>query len=206
MNCVELQHSLAEVEDASGVEQRAHLMECPACSELVRELDMIIEAAGELQSADEPSPHLWMSIASTLREEGIIRPQVARNPVSSFGLHWGAARWLVPAAALLLLTVGIYVRRQAMPGPIALQTPVVTSSSANAADLDDADLLQEVAANTPAMKIQYEENLRQVNQSIREAQGFVDQSPNDEEASRSLMDAYQQKSMLFQMAMDHPAQ
>ena len=62
--------------------------------------------------------------------------------------------------------------------------------------------MQEVAANAPAMKTQYEENLRQVNESIRDAQGVVDESPNDEEARRSLMDAYQQKSMLFEMAMD----
>jgi hypothetical protein len=41
-----------------------------------------------------------------------------------------------------------------------------------------------------------------VNESIREAQGFVDESPNDQDARRSLTDAYQQKSMLFELAMD----
>jgi len=73
---------------------------------------------------------------------------------------------------------------------------------ANPSDLNDDDLMQEVTDNAPAMKTQYEENLRQVNESIRDAQGVVDESPNDEEARRSLMDAYQQKSMLFEMAMD----
>jgi hypothetical protein len=67
-------------------------------------------------------------------------------------------------------------------------------------------LMQEVADNSPAMKTQYEESLRQVNESIRDAQGEVRDSPNDEDARRSLMDAYQQKSMLFQMAMDRPLQ
>jgi len=51
MNCVELQESLAEVEDANSLEQRAHLRACPACTALVRELDLIIAAAGELQAA-----------------------------------------------------------------------------------------------------------------------------------------------------------
>jgi len=78
-------------------------------------------------------------------------------------------------------------------------TPVTT-------DLNDADLLQEVADNEPAMVTQYQENLRQVNQSIRDAQGVVDESPNDVEARRSLMDAYHQKSMLFEMAMDRSLQ
>jgi hypothetical protein len=78
----------------------------------------------------------------------------------------------------------------------------VAVPAANSSDLNDADLMQEVVDNEPAMKTQYAENLRQVNESIRDAQGVVDESPNDEDARRSLMDAYQQKSMLFQMAMD----
>jgi hypothetical protein len=68
--------------------------------------------------------------------------------------------------------------------------------------LDDEDFIQEVAENTPALRIQYKENLQRVNDSIRDAQSALDESPNDEDARRSLMDAYQQKSMLFQMAMD----
>ena len=69
MNCVELQNSLAEVGDGSTVEQRAHLQECPACSTLLKELDMIVAAAGRLQAADEPSPRVWNSIEIALRQE-----------------------------------------------------------------------------------------------------------------------------------------
>jgi hypothetical protein len=201
MDCVELQQSLAEVEDGSGVEQRAHLRACPACSALVQELNLIVTAAGELQAADEPSPRVWNSIEIALRREGLIRPQAKQPVVASFAARWGAARWLVPAAAMLLLAVGIYVRRESQPPQVA-QQPHVAVQVANASDLDDADLIQEVADNAPAMMTQYRENLRQVNESIRDAQGVVDESPNDQEARRSLMDAYQQKSMLFEMAMD----
>ena len=202
MNCVELQHSLAEVEDGSTIEQRAHLMDCPACSALVKELDVIIEAAGRLQGADEPSPRVWNSITIALRQEGLIRPQrEARSAASSFTARWGAARWLVPAAAMLLLALGLYVRHQSSPTPLAQEASAV-APVARSSDLDDDDLMQEVAANAPGMKTQYQDSLRQVNDSIREAQGFVDESPNDQEASRSLMDAYHQKSMLFEMAMD----
>jgi len=212
MNCVELQQSLAEVEDASGVEQRAHLRACPACSALVKELDMIVAAASDLPGAEEPSPRVWNSIEIALRQEGLIRPQASRLPLpsyaaTSFAVRWGAARWLVPVAAMLLLAVGIYVRRGAAPGPLAQHASkaavVANSADLNDVDLKDEDLMQEVADNAPAMKSQYEENLRQVNESIRDAQGVVDESPNDEDARRSLMDAYQQKSMLFELAMDH---
>jgi len=200
MTCVELQQSLAEVEDGSSPEQRAHLLGCPACMLLVKELDLIIAAAGQLQSADEPSPRVWNSIALSLREEGLIRPQ-RRLPVSSFGTRWGVARWLVPVAAMLLLSVGIYVRRETPSRPIFSQASV--APSATTSDMNDEDLIQEMAANTPAMKTQYQDSLRRVNESIREAQGVLDENPNDEDARRFLMNAYEQKSMLFQMAMDH---
>ncbi len=102
---------------------------------------------------------------------------------------------------MLLLALGIYMRRQSLPDQLA-QHASVAAPVANSADLNDDDLIQEVADNSPEMMTQYRENLRQVNESIRDAQGVVDESPNDEDARRSLMDAYQQKSMLFEMAMD----
>jgi len=204
MNCVELRQSLAEVEDGSGVEQRAHLRACPACSALVGDLNLIVTAAAQLRAADEPSPRVWNSIEFALRQEGLIRPlRPARPLIPSFSARWGAARWLVPAAAMLLLALGIYVRRESLPNQVARQASVAMPA-ANPSDLNDDDLRQEIANNTPEVKTQYLENLRQVNESIRDAQGVVDEAPNDEEARRSLMDAYQQKSMLFEMAMDRP--
>ena len=202
MNCVELQQSLAEVEDLSGAEQRAHLKACPACSALVQELNQIVAVASELRAADEPSPRVWNSIEIALRREGLIRPQTAqRVPVASFSARWGRARWLVPAAAMLLLVVGIY-QRQESSSTRSSQDAAVVAPVVNPSGLNDEDFIQEVAENTPALRIQYEENLRRVNDSIRDAQSALDESPNDEDARRSLMDAYQQKSMLFQMAMD----
>jgi hypothetical protein len=204
MNCVELQQSLAEVEDGSTLEQSAHLRGCPKCSALLKELNQIVASAGELQASDEPSPRVWNSIEIALRQEGLIHPQRTnqgqRAPVPSFSARWGAARWLVPAAAMLLLAVGIYERRQSWPNPTHQEAFVLTP--VNLSGLNDDDLLQEVAANSPAMQGQYEENLRRVNESIRDAQSLVNENPNDEDARRSLMDAYQQKSMLFEMAMD----
>ena len=202
MNCVELQNSLAEVEDGSTMEQRAHLMDCPECCALVKELDLIIEAAGRLQDADEPNPRVWNSITIALRQEGLIRSQGSvPRAEGGYRARWGAARWLVPAAAVLLLALGLFVRQQSMPNQLAQQASVVIPHP-TPSDLDDDDLMQEIAANAPAMQGQYKDNLQRVNESIREAQGLVDESPNDEDARRSLMDAYQQKSMLFEMAMD----
>jgi hypothetical protein len=210
MNCVELQQSLAEVEDGSAPEQSTHLKACSACSELLQELNLIVASVGELQASDEPSPRVWNSIEIALRQEGLIRPQTAdrRPSVPSFSARWGWSRWLVPAAAMLLLAVGIYERRQSLNDRPINDRPIpeaaVVAPVVNPSGLNDDDLIQEVAANAPAMQNQYEENLRRVNDSIRDAQGTVNENPNDPEARRALMDAYQQKSMLFEMAMDHP--
>ena len=205
MNWVELRESLADVEDGSTLEQRTHLRTCQECSELLEELNLIVETAGELQASDEPSPRVWNSIEIALRQEGLIRSQNSgrRRPVPSFSARWGAARWLVPAAAMLLLAVGMYERHGSLPNQIQQEAAVV-APPVNLSGLNDDDFIQEVAANAPAMQGQYEENLRRVNESIRDAESMVKENPNDEDARRSLMDAYQQKSMLFEMAMDQP--
>jgi hypothetical protein len=41
-----------------------------------------------------------------------------------------------------------------------------------------------------------------LNDYIRDSQSVVNENPNDEEARRSLMEAYQQKALLFELAMD----
>jgi hypothetical protein len=210
MNCVELRQSLAEVaevEDSSSREQQAHLAGCAACSTLVADLNLIISTAAELREVDEPSPRVWNSIAIALRQERLIRPPgESRSLVASFGARWGRARWMVPAAAALLILVGIYANQHSLSTRLTKDTHPLPGPAANVAVADagmnDADLLQEVADRTPFMKMQYEDNLRRVNDYILDAQSTVDANPNDAEARRSLMDAYQQKAMLFEMAMD----
>ena len=215
MTCMELQESLAEVEDGSTAAQRAHLRNCPACAALVKELNLIITAAGGLQDADEPSPRVWNSIEIALRREGLIRPQRTGGSLAHSLLGGLGGRWLVPAAAVLLVAAGLFVRGRLKvndsPQPQATLTtpeasqpdqPDLNKSNVQRADLNDNDLMQEVDTNAPAMKEQYEQNLLRVNESIRDAQSVVDENPNDEDARRSLLDAYQQKSMLFELAMD----
>jgi hypothetical protein len=215
MNCVELQASLAEMEDGSTAahtsQQRSHLKTCPECSALVAELNLIASTAIELRGANEPSPRVWNSIEIALRQEGLIRPQRAsRSLLPSFSSRWAWARWALPVAAALLITVGVYVRQHSLATQLAdnMAKPVVSGnvsgdvSDTAVAGLNDDDLLQEVAQMSPAMQAQYADNLRHVNDYIRDAKGVVAADPNDEEARRSLMEAYQEKAMLFELAMD----
>ncbi len=208
MNCVELQNSLAEIEDGSSAEQQDHLKTCPQCSALVGDLKLIASAAAGLRGADEPSPRVWNSIEIALRQEGLVHPpRAGRSLIPSLGSRWAWARWMAPAAAALLFAVGIYVRQNSISvqragneGSAAVSEQPVSDLAI--AGLNDEDLLQEIAHETPAMKTQYEDDLRRVNEYIQDAKGIVAANPNDEEARRSLMEAYQEKAMLFELAMD----
>jgi hypothetical protein len=205
MTCVELRESLTENESGNGSEQRAHLRTCRECSGLLADLSTIAAVAVELQGSVEPSPRVWNSIEIALRQEGLIRPQHAgRSLLPSFGSQWGVARWLVPAAAALLVAVGIYVRPHGAPAVSNVASVSVPSGTSDMAiaGLNDDDLLQEIAAQAPAMQAEYSNSLRSVNESIQDAKNSVAADPNDDEARRSLMDAYQQKAMLFELAMD----
>jgi|HubBroStandDraft_1064217.scaffolds.fasta_scaffold126047_2 hypothetical protein len=223
MNCVELQASLVETEDSSSVgrnpEQRAHLKACPECSTLVAELNLIAATAIELRGANEPSPRVWNSIEIALRQEGLIRPQRAGGSLlPAPSSRWGWTRWALPVAAALLIAVGLYVRQHSLAQQLAnnMAKPVVLGNALGnvpgnvpgdvsdlaIAGLNDDDLLQEVAQQSPAMQAQYADNLRHVNDYIRDAKSVVAAEPNDEEARRSLMEAYQEKAMLFELAMD----
>jgi hypothetical protein len=203
MNCFELQASLVEIEDGRSAAQRDHLKTCSECSALLTELILISSAAVELRAADEPGPHIWKSIEGTLREEGVIRPQRAnRSLVPALGSHWGWVRWMAPAAAALLITLGLYIRQHSIVHQLARDTAAVAASDLAVAGLNDDDLLVELGQQSPAIRAQYADNLRRVNQYIQDAKSVVAANPNDEEARHSLMEAYQQKAMLFEFAMD----
>lgn len=210
MNCIELQNSLAEIEDGSTVEQRSHLEACPKCAALVKELNLISSAARDLREADEPSPRVWNSIEIALRQEGRIHAQRAnRSLIPKFGSSWIWTRWMAPAAAMLLVAAGLFVRQHSPTKELAAigkpTAPEVVSDAA-IVGLNDDDLIQELSDQAPALREQYEDNLRSVNQFIADARSDVASNPNDDDARRSLLEAYQQKAMLFELALDHSLQ
>jgi hypothetical protein len=77
-----------------------------------------------------------------------------------------------------------------------------TGAAKSASDQSDEQLLQEVSMRAPMMRAAYESNLKDVNNYIRDAQESVNANPNDEEAQQALMDAYGQKTMIYEMALD----
>jgi len=83
--------------------------------------------------------------------------------------------------------------------PVQIPFPQGTANS----DSEDRQFLDDVARQAPMMRATYEKQLRSVNSYIRDASEYAQQNPGDQDARQHLMDAYEQKAMLYQMALDH---
>jgi hypothetical protein len=67
---------------------------------------------------------------------------------------------------------------------------------------DDLQFLSEVSERAPAMRVNYENQLQAVNHEIQETQAYIREHPGDGDARQHLMEVFQQKAMLYQMALD----
>jgi hypothetical protein len=207
MTCAEFQEILPELmEKSRRPDLEAHTTSCGACAELVSDLEAIISESRMLRAAEEPSPRVWNSIELALRQEGLIRAQEPSRPflVPALGKKWGLMGWVVPAMAVLALSAGIlFMRSERTRNTASAVTPALPRlGMGETNDADDRAVLDEVQKRSPALVAVYANNMRDVNAYIRDAKEVVDQDPNDEEARQDLLQAYQQKSMLYDMALE----
>ena len=215
MTCAEFQAVLPDFLEGSGTaDQQSHLTLCPVCSGLVSDINTISQQAKLLRASDEPSPRVWNSIEIALRQEGLIRePGAELVQASPNSLrHWALA-WLVPATAAFLITFGILRYERPAPPPQVVEhsgaapsaaTAPATSQTASAVveSSEDKQLLESIGTRSPAMRASYEKELRHVNEYIRDAEQSAKAHPEDEEAQEYLMNAYEQKAMVYELASD----
>jgi hypothetical protein len=212
MNCLQFERALPDyLEGARTSEQQAHVSSCSTCSGLLADLDFISAQAAALREFDEPSPRVWNALEAQLRREGLIR-QPARPSLRSFVVRWRTA-WLVPALAALLIAAGIKLYQPARVGdnqpparPVASakSTPASSSSAtaSTAVSQEDKELLRTVASKPPAQVAAYRHDLDQANSFIRDAQEAVKSNRNDVYSQELLINAYEQKQMLYHLAVD----
>ena len=214
MNCADFQEVLPEViEGGRSTEQESHLKSCPMCSGLVADLDLIAREARQLQEIAEPNPRVWNSIEIALRQEGIIRdPRLRPELVPPRPRRWNLA-WLAPVAAILVVGFGIGVYQRGSGDtklsahldsttPAAVANLPTSQKPSNVNNIEDDQLLAAVASRSPAMKAQYASNLKNVNAYIKDAEESAKADPNDEEAQQVVMDAYEQRANVYEMALD----
>jgi hypothetical protein len=81
-------------------------------------------------------------------------------------------------------------------------TNVPATTVESAPSPEDQQFLSVVSTRAPSMRATYESQLQVVNVDIRETQAYVNRNPGDADARQHLMDAYQQKALLYQIALD----
>ena len=214
MNCNQFQEFLPEViEGGRNAEQEAHLHSCPVCSSLVADLNLIAGEARQLQEFADPAPRVWNSIEIALRQEGLIRdPQLGPTLLPPVKRGWSLG-WLMPVSAAALVAFGVFVYqrgsqepRQMASAPVAVPAAATNLRAAQKLKIvnnkEDQQLLEAVGSRAPAMQAAYASNLESVNAYIRDAEESAQADPNDEEAQQVVMDAYEQRATIYEMALD----
>ena len=203
MNCLQFENALSGyLEGDRTSEQQAHLNSCSACSSLLEDLNLISTEALSLRELNEPSPNVWHALETQLRREGLIR-ESERHSFRDFFLRWRTA-WLVPVTAALLIAAGVKLYQPTKIGdnqPISKKT-VPATPAPPAISAEDKEILRTVAARPPAQVVAYRNDLDQANAFIRDAQEAVRNDPNDIYSQQLLMNAYEQKQMLYRLAVD----
>jgi anti-sigma factor RsiW len=179
-----------------------HLAGCAACQGVARDLERVRATARQLGPVDPPD-HIWLEVMGQIRMSGPqpIAPLVTRPVRRRFDV-WQMAGL---AAALLLVTIGIYLVQQ-MQSPPPGNAPAQTSVQSVADELTQAlehydkaiAQLQTLAASKdsgidPAVAQTIERNLRVIDRAITDSRAALSSDPQSEPARVGLMEALRQK-------------
>lgn len=212
MTCAEFQKVLPYIIESGGnPEEEGHLTSCPVCSDLVQDLKYIAEQAKLLVPMNDPPPRVWSGIRRALERDGLVRPAAMVLPLRASAAIFSPARWglaaqLAAISALVLIAIAVILYRDRGTPTQATTEPSQPAVQPIAAaplvvDDDDIRLLEAVEQRAPAMADTYKASLGNVNAYISDARKRVAQNPADEEAREHLLQAYDQKSMLYEMAL-----
>lgn len=203
MNCQKFQEVLPYIIESGGnKEEEEHLRTCPACAGLVEDLRYIATQAKLLLPMHDPNPRVWTGIEQALRHQGLIQEGrmslMGHTLVPAQTKSWTPVGWIMAAAALMAFSaLLITYRPQLPPAPASAQNMNALSATLPA---DDQQLVSQVSESAPDVRSAYEDSLREVNVYISDAEQAVAQDPEDAAARERLVDAYQQKEMLYEMA------
>ncbi len=148
-----------------------------------------IVAAGSYMVSHKPAPTIAQQQVPAVHADAQANPQA--NPASA--KDPGS-----PNLPSTQVEAPIEVARaEQSKKPVPMEKSQVEPSSE-----DDQQFLTEVSTRAPSMRVNYENQLQALNADIRETQEYVDRNPGDLDARQHLMEAYEQKALLYQMALD----
>jgi hypothetical protein len=188
-----------------------HAQDCASCRSVLDDLKAIhLEARSWEADESEPAEHVWTSLRSQLRQEGLIRsteservgPQVVSSPGWLEKLFGQFPRPVLAGAYLSLLVAAGF----ALSGPLNRPsnearwlegTQIATSPLSAKLDSYEHDSLAPGRPLNPAVTASLQQNLAVVDNYISLCEKSVQEEPQNEVARDYLYEAYQQKADLL---------
>jgi len=212
MTCQQFQEVLPYIIESGGnEEQEEHLRSCASCAELVRDLRYIAEQAKLLLPMHDPNPRVWNNIEQSLHQEGLLpEGRMSRQghsltyPTSAQTKSWTPLGWILALAAITVFTAVVVTYKPHLPTSQA----TAQNSSTQPAQLesDDQQVISQMSQQDPQVRSAYEAGLKESNAYISDAERAVKLDPRDAAAQDQLVEAHEQKEMLYQMAADRSSQ
>ena len=195
--CREIQPELSLLVDSrlraeAEVRVREHLGSCATCRGVLADLDRLRRATRDIRPIAPPD-HVWLQIAGTLRHSDTSSrtPRTrARAPI------W---QWAGLAAALVLVTAGLYIAQRAQR---AQPTPFgsAPTQADNAAASGSVEAMTK-ASDSPvddAVATDVRDSLGAIDLAIAESRAALASNPQSEPARDSLFDALRRKITVLQ--------
>lgn len=230
MTCPDVQPLLSDYVDGLVTPEvhaaiAAHCDVCASCRGVVADLERLRDTARALGPITPPA-HLWMEIAGRIRlEQGTsstATPLAAARPVvAARAAQSDRWQWLGLAAALLLVTAGVYVMSQpddAAPATTIVDTDGNVSAPPTVETIGDtllraqaeyelaiAQLEDMVTKGDPSMSPEVVETLQRtvgtIDSAIAESRAALAENPASQPARTSLFEALGNKVSLLQQTV-----
>jgi apolipoprotein N-acyltransferase len=109
-----------------------------------------------------------------------------------------SAQQIAPQKSSALTPEASSARADQTPAEISTEEAALSQPTA----ADDNQFLTQVSQRAPTMRATYANQLHALNNEIRETRAYISQYPGDVDARQHLLEVYEQKAMLYQMALD----
>ncbi len=159
-------------------------------------------AAGSYVLVHHPSHHATAQvIQQPVTQEVVVQPsqtQIAQQSTSQLGPQSPSQQPANHDPAQQMAST----RTLKNPAPAGEKTPEPAEEAQAASPVTDNEFLTEVSERAPTMRATYANQLQAVNSEIRETKAYLSQYPGDTDARQHLLEVYEQKAILYQMALD----
>jgi len=187
-----------------------HLASCPSCRSLQLELNEIRTAARELPLRTPPRA-LWTRIVNEIElEQAIAMPTNDQEKLSGLWGRLTSFRFTfslpqmagVAALAIILVTVTV-VNYRGNTNEVdftRLQSALIREEMSKKAEIDrKMAAIEERKANwDPAFRADFERQLNQIEESIKQCRKNLEASPNDLNQVQRMLDLYEEKKQLLE--------